>query len=51
VATDLADMLAFARQPIAAVFEQFRGMALRPVTVKEMEQTRETMISLIRQAD
>jgi hypothetical protein len=45
----LADMLAPSRQPIGAVFEeQFRGMALRPVTVNELEQTRETMIALIR---
>lgn len=45
----LADMLAPSRQPIAETFEeQFRGMALRPVTVEELEQTRETMISLIR---
>ena len=42
-------MLAPSRQPIATVFEeQFRGMALTPVTVNELEQTRETMISLIR---
>jgi hypothetical protein len=45
----LADMLAPNRQPLATIFEeQFRGMALTPVTVKELEQTRETMISLIR---
>lgn len=44
----LADMLAPSRQPIVETFEeQFRGMALMPVTVKELEQTRETMISLI----
>ena len=44
----LADMLAPARQPIASVFEeQFRGMALRPVTVEELEQTRDRMIALI----
>lgn len=45
----LAEMLAPSRQPIAAAFEeQFRGMALRQVTVNELEETRETMISLIR---
>ncbi|MEK6802499.1 MAG: nucleotidyl transferase AbiEii/AbiGii toxin family protein [Nitrospirota bacterium] len=45
----LADMLAPARQPIAAVFEeQFRGMALRLVTLEELTQARETMIALIR---
>lgn len=44
----LADMLAPNRQPIAAVFEeQFRGMALTPVTLHALEQTRETMINLI----
>ena len=42
-------MLAPSRQPLATIFEeQFRGMALTPVTVNELEQTRETMISLIR---
>lgn len=45
----IADMLAPNRQLIATIFEeQFRGMALMPVTVKELEETRETMISLIR---
>ena len=45
----LADMLAPSRQPLTTIFEeQFHGMALEPVTVKELEQTRETMISLIR---
>ena len=45
----LAEMLAPSRQPLATIFEeQFRGMALTPVTVNELEQTRETMISLIR---
>lgn len=44
----IADMLAPSRQPIAVVFEeQFLGMALRPVKVNELEETRETMISLI----
>lgn len=44
----LADMLAPSRQAMGAVFEeQFRGMALRPVTIHELEQTRETMINLI----
>ena len=44
----LAEMLAPSRQPLATIFaEQFQGMALEPVTVKELEQTRETMISLI----
>jgi len=44
----LADMLAPARQPIAAVFEeQFRGMALRPVTLEDLTQVRETMIALV----
>ena len=41
-------MLAPSRQPLGTIFEeQFHGMALEPVTVKELEQTRETMISLI----
>ena len=45
----LAEMLAPTPQPLATIFEeQFRGMALTPVTVNELEQTRETMISLIR---
>jgi predicted nucleotidyltransferase component of viral defense system len=45
----LAEMLAPSRHPLATIFEeQFHGMALEPVTVKELEQTRETMISLIR---
>ncbi len=45
----LAELLAPSRQPLATIFEeQFHGMALEPVTVKELEQTRETMISLIR---
>lgn len=45
----LAEMLAPTRLPLAAVFdEQFLGMALKPVTVNELEQTRETMISHIR---
>jgi predicted nucleotidyltransferase component of viral defense system len=45
----LAEMLAPSRQPLATIFEeQFHGMALEPVTVNELEQTRETMISLIR---
>lgn len=45
----LAEMLAPNRQPMADVFEeQFRGMALKPVTVNELEETREIMISLIR---
>jgi len=45
----LAEMLAPSRQPLTTIFEeQFHGMALEPVTVKELEQTRETMISLIR---
>ena len=44
----LADMLAPARQPIATVFEeQFRGMALRPVTLEDLTQARETMIALV----
>lgn len=45
----LAEMLAPSLQPLTTIFEeQFRGMALTPVTVNELEQTRETMISLIR---
>ena len=45
----LAELLAPNLQPLAAPFEeQFRGMALTPVTVQDLEQTRETMIALIR---
>ncbi|MEK7327763.1 MAG: nucleotidyl transferase AbiEii/AbiGii toxin family protein [Chloroflexota bacterium] len=45
----LAEMLAPNPQPLATTFEeQFRGMALMPVTVQELEQARETMIALIR---
>lgn len=45
----LAEMLAPHRQPMAQVFEeQFRGMALTPVTANELEETRETLIALIR---
>jgi predicted nucleotidyltransferase component of viral defense system len=44
----LAEVLAPSRQPIATIFkEQFSGMALKTVTVKELEQTREIMIPLI----
>lgn len=44
-----AEMLNPHLQPIARTFEeQFRGMALKPVTVNELEQTRKTMISLVR---
>jgi predicted nucleotidyltransferase component of viral defense system len=43
-----AEMLAPSPQPLATTFEeQFRGMALMPVTVQELEQARETMIALI----
>ena len=45
----LAEMLAPNPQPLATTFEeQFRGMALMPVTVQELEEARETMIALIR---
>ena len=44
----LAEMLSPSLQPITVTFEeQFRGMALTPVTVKELEDTRKTMIALI----
>lgn len=44
----ITDMLAPKRQPLTTIFEeQFLGMALRPVTVQELEHTRETMIALI----
>ncbi len=44
----LAEMLSPNLQPIAQTFEeQFRGMALIPVTVAELEKTRDTMITLI----
>lgn len=45
----LADMLAPNRQPLATIFEeQFRGMVLTAVTVHDLEQTRDTMMALIR---
>ncbi len=46
----LAELLAPNRQPLAATFEnEFIGMTLIPVTLAELEQTRETMIALIQQ--
>lgn len=44
----LAELLSPNRKPIAATFEaEFTGMTLIPVTLAELEQTRETMINLI----
>jgi len=44
----LAEMLSPNLQPISVTFEeQFRGMALTPVTVEELEHTRKTMITLL----
>jgi predicted nucleotidyltransferase component of viral defense system len=44
----LAELLSPNRQPLAATFEnEFLGMTLIPVTLAELEQTRETMIELI----
>jgi len=46
----LSELLAPNRQPLAATFEnEFIGMTLIPVTLAELEQTRETMIGLIRE--
>ena len=46
----LAELLAPNRQPLAATFEnEFLGMTLIPVTLAELEQTRETMIGLIQE--
>jgi len=46
----LAEMLSPNLHPIAATFEeQFRGMALVPVTVEELEHTRQSMITRIRE--
>jgi predicted nucleotidyltransferase component of viral defense system len=46
----LADLLAPIRQPMARVFEeQFRGMALMPVTLVELEETRERLMAEIGQ--
>ena len=45
----LAEMLLPNRQPLAAAYQgEFLGMTLLPVTQQELEQTRETMIGLIR---
>jgi len=45
----LAEMLSPNRQPLAAAYEgEFLGMTQLPVTQQELEQTRETMIGLIR---
>jgi predicted nucleotidyltransferase component of viral defense system len=44
----LSELLSPNRQPLAATFEnEFLGMTLIPVTLAELEQTRETMIALI----
>lgn len=46
----LSELLAPNRQPLAATFEnEFLGMTLIPVTLAELEQTRETMIALIQE--
>ena len=46
----LSELLSPNRQPLAATFEnEFLGMTLIPVTLAELEQTRETMIALIRE--
>jgi predicted nucleotidyltransferase component of viral defense system len=46
----LADLLAPIRQPLATVFEeQFRGMALMPVSLTELEETREQLMAEIGQ--
>ncbi|HEU0187733.1 MAG TPA: nucleotidyl transferase AbiEii/AbiGii toxin family protein [Gallionellaceae bacterium] len=46
----LAELLSPNRKPLAATFEaEFTGMTLIPVTLAELEQTRETMINLIRE--
>lgn len=46
----LAELLAPNRKPLAATFEaEFIGMTLIPVTLAELEQTREAMINLIRE--
>lgn len=46
----LSELLSPNRQPLAATFEnEFVGMTLIPVTLEELEQTRETMIALIRE--
>lgn len=46
----LAELLSPNRQPLAATFEnEFTGMTLIPVTLAELEQTRETMIGLIQE--
>lgn len=45
-----AELLAPIRQPLATIFEeQFRGMALMPVTLSELEETREQLIAEIGQ--
>jgi len=44
----LSELLSPNRKPLAATFEnEFVGMTLIPVTLAELEQTRETMIALI----
>lgn len=46
----LSELLSPNRQPLAATFEnEFIGMTLIPVTLAELEQTRETMIGLIQE--
>lgn len=46
----LSELLSPNRKPLAATFEnEFVGMTLIPVTLAELEQTRETMIGLIRE--
>lgn len=46
----IAEILAPNPRPMAATFEeQFLGMALMPVTLEELEATRETMIKLIQE--
>ena len=46
----LSELLSPNRKPLAATFEaEFIGMTLIPVTLAELEQTRETMIGLIRE--
>lgn len=46
----LADLLAPIRQPLATIFEeQFRGMALIPVSLDELEYAREALITQVQQ--